>query len=147
MPKPSVRTPMLVPYGADETVYLVVDLMVRQGGILREIKVERTDIETIIAELMSGRFNEPVRVIAFNTREPWADDVSAQVAAEIEARCDIEGTGLPEHIRDFVESATRTARSRTYSSEVAAGPRNQDVSNKSWRICSDSIRSRRLSAG
>jgi hypothetical protein len=79
---------------------------------------------------MSGRFSEPVHVIAFNTLEHWADDVSAQIAAEIEARCDIEGTGLPEHIRDFVVSATRTARSGTYSSEVAAGPRKQDVSNK-----------------
>ena len=121
---------MPVPYGADETVFLVIDLMVRQGGILRETRVERTDIETITVELMSGRFNEPVRVIAFNTLEHWADDISAQIAAEIEARCDIEGTGLPEHIRDFVVSATGPARSKTYSSEVAPGSRRQDASNK-----------------
>ena len=121
---------MPVPYGADETVFLVIDLMVRQGGILRETRVERTDIETIIAELMSGRFNEPVRVIAFNTLDHWADDISAQIAAEIEARCDIEGTGLPEHIRDFVVSATGPARSKTHSSEVAPGSRRQDASNK-----------------
>ena len=120
---------MLVPYGADETVYLVVDLMVQQGGIPCETRVERTDIETIIAELMSGRFNEPIRVLAFNTLEHWADDISAQIAAEIEARCDIEGTGLPEHIRDFVVNATGPARSRTYSSELAAAWRKQDVSN------------------
>jgi hypothetical protein len=130
MPEPSVRTPILVPYGADETVYIVVDLMVRQGGILRETRVERTDIETIIAELMSGRFNEPVRVIAFNTLEHWADDISAQIAAEIEARCDIEGTGIPEHIRDFVVSATGPARTKTYWSEAAPGSRRQDASNK-----------------
>ena len=121
---------MLVPYGADETVYFVVDLFVRQGGILRETRVERADIETIIAELMSGRFDEPVRVVAFNTLEHWADDISAQIAAEIEARCDIEGTALPEHIRDFVVSATGPARSKTYSSEVDAGSRKEDVSDK-----------------
>ena len=120
---------MPVPYGADETVYLVVDLVVQQGGIPCETRVERTDIETIITELMSGRFNEPVRVLAFNTLEHWADDISAPIAAEIEARCDIEGTDLPEHLRDFVARATGSARSRTYSSELAAAWRKQDVSN------------------
>src|SRR5260370_18220045 len=95
MSKPSVRTPMLVPYGADETVYLVVDLLVRQSGILRETKVERTDIETIIAELMSGRFKQPVRVVAFNTLQPRAHDIPAQIAAQIEARCALAGTLLP----------------------------------------------------
>jgi len=41
------------------------------------------------------------RVIAFNTREHWADDVSRQIAEEIQERCDIAGEPVPEHIRDF----------------------------------------------
>jgi hypothetical protein len=44
---------------------------------------------TVIADLMSGDFNEPVRVVAFNTRERWADDVSRQIAEEIQERCDL----------------------------------------------------------
>ena len=45
----------------------------------------------MIADLMSGDFNEPVRVVAFNTREHWADDVSRQIADEIQKRCDLVG--------------------------------------------------------
>ena len=32
----------------------------------------------------------------------WTEDVSTQVAAEIQARCDIDGEPVPEHVRDFV---------------------------------------------
>jgi len=56
----------------------------------------------MIADLMAGGFNEPVRVVAFNTRGHWADDVSRQIAEEIQQRCDIAGEPVPEHIRNFV---------------------------------------------
>jgi hypothetical protein len=46
-----------VPYGADQTVYLVVDRC-RLGTIYRETEVEQTDLETIITDLMSGQFND-----------------------------------------------------------------------------------------
>ena len=36
-------TPSTVPYGADQTVYLVVDRFGRLGSFYREIEVERTD--------------------------------------------------------------------------------------------------------
>jgi hypothetical protein len=93
----------MVPYGADETVYLVVDSF-KSGAVYREAEIERTDLETVISDLMPGGFNAPVRVVAFNTLEHWADDVSRQVAEEIQTRCDIEGNDIPEHIRDFVET-------------------------------------------
>jgi hypothetical protein len=69
-------TPRIVPYGADQTVYLVVDRFGRLGTVYRETEVERTDLETIITDLMSGQFNDPVRVVAFNTLEHWSEDVS-----------------------------------------------------------------------
>jgi hypothetical protein len=56
------RTPSLVPYGADQTVYLVVDRFGRLGSVYRETEVERTDLETIIAGLMAGQFNDPVNI-------------------------------------------------------------------------------------
>jgi hypothetical protein len=112
MPKPPVRTPVTVPYGADETIYLVVDRLGRRDGLDREIEVERPDVETIIAELISGRFNDPIRVVAFNTLEHWTKDISAEIAAEIQVRCDIEGEEIPEYIRDFAASFAEPARSR-----------------------------------
>jgi hypothetical protein len=103
---------MTVPFGADETIYLVVDRFGQRGGPDREIEVERPDIETIISELMSGRFNDPMRVVAFNTLEHWARDISAEIAAEIRVRCDIEGEEIPEYIRDFAASFPEPQRSR-----------------------------------
>jgi hypothetical protein len=61
----------MVPYGADQTVHLVID---RFGGLgsFRETEVERAHLETIIVDLLSGQFNDPIRVVAFNTLERWS---------------------------------------------------------------------------
>lgn len=103
-------SPTVIPYGADETVYLVVDRILAGCDIYRETELERTDLETIICDLMSGQFNDPVRVIAFNTLEHWASDISAEVAAEIQMRCDIDGERIPEHVGDFVRGHAAPAR-------------------------------------
>ena len=97
-------TPSIVPYGADQTVYLVVDRFGGLGTAYRETDIERTDLETVITDLISGQFNDPVRVVAFNTLEYWAQDVSRDVALEIQSRCDIDGHDVPDTLRDFVDS-------------------------------------------
>jgi len=104
-------SPIIVPYGADQTAYLVVDRLHAGAGAMREAELERLDLETIIGDLMSGQFNDPVRVVAFNTLEHWTRDVSADVAAEIQSRCDIEGEPVPEHIADFMERHAASMRS------------------------------------
>ena len=104
MPRKAGQTPMIVPHGADQTVYLVVDRFGELGTVYRETEVEKTDLETIITDLMSGQFNDPLRVVAFNTLEHWSEDVSEYIAFEIQVRCDIDGVGVPDHIRDFVAS-------------------------------------------
>ena len=105
----SSRTSRIVPYGADQTAYLVVDRF-QSGSVYRETEVERTDLEIIVSDLLTGQFNDPVRVIAFNTLEHWSDDVSSDIAAEIQTRCDIAGDPVPEHIQDFVVSFAAPAR-------------------------------------
>jgi hypothetical protein len=102
--------PMIVPFGADQTVYQVFDRFDRLGGASGETAAERADLEAVIADLLSGQFNDPVRVVAFNTLEHWLQDVSRDIAVEIEARCDIEGTPVPGHIEDFVAHHTAPAR-------------------------------------
>lgn len=100
-----------VPYGADETVYLVVDRLAT-GAVDRETEIERADPESVITDLLSGQFNDPVRVMAFNTLEHWAKDVSREIAAEIVSRCDIDGLPVPEYLKDFIENQTsESARS------------------------------------
>ena len=101
---PVSQSPDVVPFGADQTVYLVVDSFGTRDTVYREAEFERADLETAIGELLAGQFNNPVRVIAYNTLEHWTEDVSAQIAAEIQSRCDIDGQPVPEHVRDFVSS-------------------------------------------
>jgi hypothetical protein len=91
-----------VPYGADQTLFVVID----RRDQATELRVERSDIEATIRELVAGCFNDPIKVISFNTLEHWMKDISTEIAGEIRARCDIEGIALPDYLSDFVESHT-----------------------------------------
>lgn len=98
MPEAS-RSGVIVPYGADETIYVVVDSL----GAGREAESERTDLGAVISDLLSGQFNCPIRIVAFNTLEHWATDVSRDVAVEIQCQSDMDGLPVPEHLKDFVD--------------------------------------------
>ena len=102
-------SPGTVPYGADQTVYLVVDRF-NSGSVYRETEVERTDLETVIEDFLAGQFNDPVRVVAFNTLEHWANDVSRDIASLIQIAATSLATAVPEHIRDFVDGNPPTTR-------------------------------------
>jgi hypothetical protein len=95
-------TPSIVPNSGDQNVYLVVDDFGDAGCVYREADVEHTDLETVIADLMSGQYNNPVRIVAFNTAENWADDVSKDVALEIRRRADLAAEDLTSSIDEFV---------------------------------------------
>jgi hypothetical protein len=99
----SHRTVSVVPFGADQTLFVVVDRVGAAGRGSSETETERTDFERIISDLLSGQFGDPIRVIAFNTLEHWSEDVSAEVAREIQIRSDIDGKNLPDHLQDFVK--------------------------------------------
>src|SRR5882757_7200493 len=73
-------TPSIVPRDDDRNVYLVVDDLGRYGLVWREADFETTDLETVIQDLMTGQYNNPIRVVSFNTAEGWSSDVSADVA-------------------------------------------------------------------
>ena len=103
-------SPKTAPHGDFETVYLVLDSFGAHGTAYRETDIERADLETVVAVLMAGEFNAPVRVIAFNMFGHWADDVSRQTAEEIQKRCDLAGEPVPECIRDLVEDHTGPTR-------------------------------------
>jgi hypothetical protein len=107
----AVRFPHpIVPYGADQTVFVVIDSGA-PGSASRE--VECSDLESVITGLLAGKFGDPLRIAAFNTLEHWSQDLSAEVAREIETRCDIDGGPVPEHIRDFLEQ--HNGRVRTFA--------------------------------
>jgi hypothetical protein len=92
----------IVPFGADQTIYVVVEApRPHIAG-----NVERTDIEAVISDLLAGQFCDPIEVLAFNTIEHWSDDLSKFVAQEICCRCDIEGHDVPAYLQEFVSRAS-----------------------------------------
>ena len=67
------------------------------------VDVEQTSLETAIADLISGQYRDAIRVVAFNTVEGWLEDVSEDVAREIQRRADLAREDLPSSIEAFVE--------------------------------------------
>ena len=96
--------PSTVPYGADQTLYLVMDSQGAKGHEFQN-PVERPDFDTVISDLMSARFSNPVGIFAFNTLEHWTADISKNVAEEILCRCDIDRAPVPAYLEDFVTSS------------------------------------------
>ena len=96
-------TPSIIPNDNDQTIYLVAEDFGKLGRAWREAEYEATDLETVIQDLLSGQYNNPFRVVAFNTAESWSEDVSADVAAELRRRCEQQMRELPPTISDFVE--------------------------------------------
>jgi hypothetical protein len=103
--------PPTVPYGADRTLYLVMDCQGPEGQEFQN-PVERPDLDSVIADLMAARFCNPVGIFAFNTLEHWTADISKNVAEEIQCRCDIEGAPVPAHLEDFVANSLSDRRVR-----------------------------------
>jgi hypothetical protein len=60
-------------------------------------------LETVISDLLGRQYNNPIRVVAFNTAEGWSQDVSLDVAQELRRRCDLQFVDPPSTIQDFIE--------------------------------------------
>jgi hypothetical protein len=106
------QSPSIAPHSPDDgDVYLVLDdFGGRLGGAWRESPEDRTDRGTVIADLMDGQFNDPVRVVAFNTASGQARDVSAELVELIVWDCASSGFDLPPTLEGFIKrhsSATR----------------------------------------
>ena len=95
-------TPRLVPE-FDLAVHVVLDDFGAAGRVYRETDEERAGLETVIDDFLTGQFNSPVRVVAFNTAEGWSRDISEDVAWEVIRRATREGRRLPASTYGFVE--------------------------------------------
>jgi hypothetical protein len=97
-------TPSIVPSGHDQNYYLVINNCGKFGPAFAETDVGKADLETTIADLMSGQYSDPVRVVAYNTVEHSVENASADIAREIVRRIDLAGDELPSSIEAFVDS-------------------------------------------
>lgn len=102
--------PSIVPSHQDENVYIVEDCLGSLGCVWREADIERTDLETVLKDLMAGEYRDPRRVIAFNTTEHWSEDVSADIAREIQRRSDLAFEDVPSSLQAFIDRHSQPDR-------------------------------------
>lgn len=95
-------SPSIVP-AIDHTHYVVLDDFGEYGCIFHERREHETDEETVIRHLIEGQFNRPLRVLAFNTAEGWARDVSQEIADKILRHVESHHGTLSSDTRAFVE--------------------------------------------
>lgn len=95
-------TPSIVPdFGV--AVYIVLDDFGKAGRVYREVDEEEARLPTIVDDLLVGQYNNPVRIIAFNTAEGWSRDVSEDVAWEVLRSATEQQKRLSNATRGFVE--------------------------------------------
>jgi hypothetical protein len=121
-----VGSPPLVPEGFNTDVYVVLDDFGSIGRSYRETDEERADRETLIRDFIAGQYEHPVRIIAFNTAQGWARDVSEEIACEIRDRASRTGADLAGPMQAFVEyemdRAERRQRAVAAHLNDAGGP-------------------------
>jgi hypothetical protein len=88
-----------------DTVYLVLDDFGSFGQAYRETDPEQADRQTVLSNLLSGEYRRPLRIVAFNTTEGWARDVTAEFAIEALTREDLSAAA-----REFAEGVTTQAK-------------------------------------
>ena len=112
------KWPSIVP-DASEDYYIVVNHFGRYGTAFVETDLNRANYETTIFDLISGQYDDPLRVIMFNPATNRSEDVSHTVAQEILRRLDLKGDDVPSALEAFIERHTGPDRQLTL--RLAAG--------------------------
>jgi len=95
-----MTSPRLPNHG--DAVYLVLDGFGKFGQADRETDPRQADRQTVLANLLYGQCERPLRIAACNTAEGWARDGIAEIAQEVLALADQD---LSPAVRDVVEWA------------------------------------------
>ena len=97
----------LVPESStNRDVYLVLDDFGRLGRAWRETDEAATDHNTLIRNLIDEQYENPVRIVAFNTAEGWSRDVTIDIADELRRRY-VEVEEVPEAVLAFMDANQR----------------------------------------
>jgi hypothetical protein len=104
-----MRNASLVPESTP-TVHLVLDDFGKLGRSYRETGEAEADEGTIIANLLRGEYEKPVRVVAFNLEEGWVRDVSEDIARAVVEKANVEDTSISTGTRWFVDRYVADSR-------------------------------------
>ena len=93
----------------DRDVYLVLDTFGEMGLAWRETDEADTERAALVRDLLDGQYEDPVRIVAFNTAEGWSRDVTEDIADELQEYCaDLDE--IPVYLRDFLERHTYASK-------------------------------------
>jgi hypothetical protein len=106
------QTPPLAP-GDDVTVHIVLNDFGPLGRAYVETDEAKADEATIIENILSGQYSHPVRVVAFNTAEGWACDVTEDIARAVWSKARSEYRPIGKVAQEFLE--------RTLGADATAG--------------------------
>jgi hypothetical protein len=87
----------------DVTAYIVVEDFGDLGRAFRETDLAEADHDTIVRNMISGEYGDPLRVIAFNTVEAWSRDVSEEIAYDVLDRAYGPDTTLSAGAKRFID--------------------------------------------
>jgi len=104
----------------DDTIYLVLEDFGKFGHAYRETDPSQADRQTVLSNLLSGQYERPLRIVAFNTTKGWARDVTAEFAGEAATRLDHDD--LSQAARAFVEGIGRPGAKPGYRKLLPRGP-------------------------
>jgi hypothetical protein len=75
------------------------------GLAWRETDDADTERAALVRDLLDGQYEDPVRIVAFNTAKGWSRDVTEDIADELQEYCaDLDE--IPVYLRDFLERAS-----------------------------------------
>jgi hypothetical protein len=97
---------------------------IRNQPLFSEADAQKTDIDTVITDLLTGQYTDPIPAIGFNTAEGWSEDVSADVSQKLRRRCDLQLRDVPFFLQDLIRRhegryATFNCRRRCAWSKLA----------------------------
>src|ERR1700721_2861936 len=90
----------------DATLHMIIARH-RNGAFAAERNASDLDLESTIADIMTGQIENVERVIAFNPAEAWSREVTEDIAIEIANRIGrdrgMNGAPIQPALRDFIE--------------------------------------------
>ena len=86
------------------TAHVVLDEFGQAGRVYRETAEATATLESVIDDLLTGQFNNPARIVAFNTPQGWSRGVSEDVVREVMRRLAGRARPLAASSRKFVEA-------------------------------------------
>jgi hypothetical protein len=95
------QTPLAPHEPFDVTVHIVLNDFGPLGRAYVETDEAEADGATIIESILGGEYSHPVRVIAFNTAEGWARDVTEDITRAVLSKAQSEHRPISIVVQEF----------------------------------------------